>query len=268
MSSQKARVIAVWSPAGAPGRTTIAASIAAELAKLGNSTLVVDADCYSPSIEFQFGIEQSHAGIAAIARAARQDRLDIESFKQMAVDFVFGKIQLKLITGLSMPDRWQEVGSDGINAIVDFAQQNFDCVVIDLASPLEASVIHERSLVQRNSMTISALRLATHIVAVCGADANGVHRFVWDYQQLKSLELPGELKVLVNGLRTATLGRSAAKQIGDTVHRLSGCQVDQFIDFDQAAADRAKLDGVPLVLAGRNSSARAGLSNFVLTKLN
>ena len=39
------------------------------------------------------------------------------------------------------------------------------------------------------------------------------------------------------------------------------------IDFDQAAADRAKADGVPLALAGRNSSARAQLSKFVLTKL-
>lgn len=228
---------------------------------------MIDADSYAPSIEFQFGIEQSHAGLAAMARAVIQERLTEESFNQLAVDFEYGKIALKIITGLSMPDRWQEVGFDGIHAIVEFAQQNFDCVVIDVAAPIELQIIHEKSLVQRNSMTVAALRVATHIVAVCGAEATDVHRFVWDYQQLKSLELPGELQVLVNQLRTATLGRSAAKQIQDTIQRLTGCQVQDFIDFDQAAADRAKQDGVPLVLAGRNSSARAVLGKFVLTKL-
>ena len=267
MSSPKFRVISVWSPNGAPGRTTIAASIAVELAKARNRTLVIDADSYAPSLEFQFGIEQSHAGIAALARAAIQERLDQATFSKLAIDFSYGKIDLKVITGLSMPDRWQEVGFDGIQAILEFATQHFDCVVFDVAAPLELQIVHEKSLVQRNSMTIAALKAATQIIAVCGAEATDVNRFVWDYQQLKSLELPGELHVLVNQLRTATLGRTAAKQIGETIQRLTGCQVAEFVDFDQSAADRAKLDGVPLALAGRNSSARAQLGKFVLTKL-
>lgn len=267
MSFPKAKVVTVWSPNGAPGRTTIAASIAAEFAKLGNRTLVIDADSYAPSLEFQFGINQSHAGIAAVARAAIQERLNQESFNKLALDFSFGKIELKIITGLSMPDRWQEVGFDGIQAIVEFAEQHFDCIVVDVAAPIELQVIHEKSLVQRNSMSVAALKFASHVVAVCGAEVSDVNRFVWEYQQLKSLELPGELQVLVNKLRTATLGRSAAKQIAETIQRLTGCQVAEFIDFDQSAADRAKLDGVPLVLAGRNSSARAQIVKFVLTKL-
>ncbi|MEY4320604.1 MAG: hypothetical protein RLZZ471_545 [Actinomycetota bacterium] len=267
MSSPKSRVITVWSPAGSPGRTTIAASVAAELAKQGNRTLVIDADSYAPSIEFQFGIEQSHSGIASICRAANQERLDQSTFNKMLVDFSFGKIDLKIITGLSMPDRWQEVGFNGMAAVLEFAQGYFDCIVVDVASPIELQIIHEKSLVQRNSMTVAALKAATHIIAVCGGEDSDVHRFVWEYQQLRSLELSGELQVLVNQLRTASLGRSAARQIADTIHRLTGCQVQDFIDFDQAAADRARADGVPLVLAGRNSSARAQISKFVLTKL-
>lgn len=267
MSSPKARVVSVWSPTGSPGRTTVAASIAAEFAKSGSRTLLIDADSYSPSIEFQFGIEQSNAGIAAVARAAIQERLNLEEFNRLTVDFSFGKIELKILTGLSMPDRWQEVGFDGINAILEFAQQHFDAIVVDVAAPIELQVIHEKSLVQRNAMSVAALRAATHIIAVCGSEAHEVHRFVWDYQQLKSLDLTGEISVLVNRLRTNTFGRGAAKQIGETIKRLTGCQVAEFIDFDQAAADRAKQDGVPLVLAGRNSSARAQISKFVLTKL-
>jgi MinD-like ATPase involved in chromosome partitioning or flagellar assembly len=267
VSSQKSRVFTVWSPAGSPGRTTVAASIAVELAKQGNRTLVIDADSYGPAIEFQFGIDQSSSGIAAVARAAIQERLDDAYFKKLTAEFVFGKVELQIITGLSMPDRWQEVGFDGITAILEYAQKQFDCIVIDVAAPIELQIIHEKSLVQRNSMTIASLRAAHQIIAVCGSKDSDVHRFVWDYQQLKSLQLPGELKVLVNQLRTANLGRNASKQIADTIKRLTGCQVQDFIDFDQAAADRAKADGVPLALAGRNSSARAQLSKFVLTKL-
>ncbi len=267
VSFPKARVVTVWSPSGSPGRTTVAACIAGEFAKQGSRTLVIDADSYAPSIEFQFGIEQSHAGIAALARAAIQERLNFEYFEKQSVDFSHGKTELKIVTGISMPDRWQEVGFDGINSILDFAEQHFDCIVIDVASSIELQIIHEKSLVQRNSMTVAALKRATHIVALCGADASDVHRFVWEYQQLKSLELPGELHVVVNQLRTASLGRTAAKQISDTIQRLTGCQVAEFIDFDQAAADRAKSDGVPITFAGRNSSARAQISKFVVTKL-
>jgi MinD-like ATPase involved in chromosome partitioning or flagellar assembly len=262
VSFPKAKVVTVWSPHGSPGRTTIAACIASEFAKQGNRTLIIDADSYAPSIEFQFGIDQAHAGIAAIARAALQERLDLELFNKHAIDFSHGKVDMKIITGLSMPDRWQEVGFDGIKAIVEFAEEHFDCIVIDIAPAIELQVIHENSLVQRNSMSIAALKAATHIVAISGAEPSDVHRFVWEYQQLKSLDLPGDLHLVVNQLR------SSSKQIRDTIDRLTGCQVTDFIDFDQSAADRAKQDGVPITLAGRNSSARAQISKFVLTRLS
>ena len=267
MSSPKASVVSVWSPSGAPGRTTIAASIACEFARSGHRVLVIDSDSYAPGIEFQFGIEQSHGGIAAIARAATQERLDHELLQRQTLEFEFGKINLRIITGLSMPDRWQEVGFDGINAILEVARNHFDRIVIDTAAPLELQVIHEHSLVQRNSMTVAALRASDQIVALSGAEAIDVHRFVWAYQQLKSLELPGDLHVLVNKLSTASLGRSAANQIAETIQRLTGCRVDAFVDADPAAAERARIDGVPLVLAGRNSPARAQIGKFVLTKL-
>ena len=228
--------------------------------------LAIDADSYAPSLQFQFGVDQNHSGIAAVSRAAIQERLTESELNRLALDFEFGKINLKLITGLSMPDRWQEVGFDGIRLIIAEAAKHFDVIVLDLAPPLEQQVIHELSLVQRNSMTISALKIATHVVAICGAEVTDVHRFVWDYQQLKSLELEGELCLLVNQLRQQH-GRSSAKQIAETIHRLTGCQVTEFLSHDQALADRAKAEGVPLVLAGRNSSIRAGLSKFVLTRL-
>src|SRR4029079_11771197 len=37
-------VVAVWGPTGAPGRTTVAVTLADELSRLGSSSLLVDAD--------------------------------------------------------------------------------------------------------------------------------------------------------------------------------------------------------------------------------
>jgi Mrp family chromosome partitioning ATPase len=44
------RVIAVWGPKGAPGRTTVALNLAFEAAPLAGETLLVDADTYGGSI--------------------------------------------------------------------------------------------------------------------------------------------------------------------------------------------------------------------------
>lgn len=258
----KAQVIAVWSAPGSPGRTTITASIAVEKAKSGARVLVIDADSYAPSIEFQFGIEQAQSGIASTARMAIQEKLTEQQFEKQCVDFYFGKLQIKVLTGLSMPDRWQEVGFDGINAITEFSCQYFDCIIFDIAPPLSADLINQHSLVQRNSMTIAALQSATNIVAVCGARPLDVHRFVWDYQQLRELKLKAKLSVLVNQVE------SNSRQIEQTINRLTGCQVEAFIDHEPNVAKRAMQEGVPINLASRNSSFRTQIAKYVLTKLD
>src|ERR1019366_10177289 len=40
------RLVAVWGPTGAPGRTTVAVVLATEAARLGCPSLLADADCY------------------------------------------------------------------------------------------------------------------------------------------------------------------------------------------------------------------------------
>jgi Mrp family chromosome partitioning ATPase len=66
--------VAVWGPTGAPGRTTVAVNLAAELALLGRHTLVVDADTYGGTIAQAVGLFDESPGLAAAARAAGQGR--------------------------------------------------------------------------------------------------------------------------------------------------------------------------------------------------
>ena len=72
-------VIAVWGPTGAPGRTTVALNLAAELA-LRRPTLLVDLDTYGASIAQALGLLDEAPGVAAAARAADQGALDLPAW--------------------------------------------------------------------------------------------------------------------------------------------------------------------------------------------
>ena len=67
-------VIAVWGPTGAPGRTTVAVTLAVEAALLGVETLLVDADTYGGSVAQALGLLDEAPGLAAAARAANSGR--------------------------------------------------------------------------------------------------------------------------------------------------------------------------------------------------
>ena len=77
------RVVAVWGPTGAPGRTTIAVTLATELAALGIPTVLVDADTYGGSVAALSFLDEA-PGIAAATRAADQGTLDLPTLARLA----------------------------------------------------------------------------------------------------------------------------------------------------------------------------------------
>ena len=66
----RGRVVAVWGPTGAPGRTTVAVGLADEAARLGVSTLLVDADVYGGVVAQVLGLLDESPGLAGAARLA------------------------------------------------------------------------------------------------------------------------------------------------------------------------------------------------------
>ncbi|HWU23008.1 MAG TPA: hypothetical protein VN088_15840, partial [Nocardioides sp.] len=64
------RVIAVWGPTGAPGRTTVAVGLAAQLARRGLSTVLIDADPYGGAVAQHLGVLDEVSGLLAAARLA------------------------------------------------------------------------------------------------------------------------------------------------------------------------------------------------------
>ena len=81
-----AEVIAVWGPAGAPGRTTLAVNLAAELAASGHSVALVDADPYGGAIAPVARPARRGARLrrrrAASPAASALDRVELERIAQ------------------------------------------------------------------------------------------------------------------------------------------------------------------------------------------
>jgi hypothetical protein len=89
-------IIAVWGPAGAPGRTTIALNLASELARLGQPTLLVDADTYGGCIAQSLSLLDEAPGLAAATRSADQGSLDLAVLARLAPEVSPG---LRVLTG-------------------------------------------------------------------------------------------------------------------------------------------------------------------------
>ena len=259
------QVIAVWSAEGSVGRTSIAAGFACELAKFGKSVLVIDADVYAPSLAQHFGFDQHYSGISAAIRLQDQQRLTDDSFEQLLLEFHLPKNTLKVLAGLTMTNRWPEIGFEKIRQLIEFAAGRFEFVVVDVASNIETGVVDGRLLSERNSTTIGALSCANKIVAITTADAIGLNRFVWAMHALRELKLDEHVLTVVN--RFSQSSRKHSAEVAATLRQFAEVEVSAFIEEDPTLFSRALADGVPASMVGRNSGAKQAIAQFALSQL-
>lgn len=199
----RGRVVTVWGPSGAPGRTTVAIAIAAELAAGGRRTVLVDADPYGGSVAQQLGILDESSGLLAAARKANAGLLDPASLAGACRRLGVG---LEVLTGLPRPDRRIEVRADVLTGVLSTAAALGD-VVVDTGFSIE----DERS--DRDRMTLEALARADEIVVVGSADPVGLTRLARGLVDLREVEPHPPVQVVVNRMRPS-LGWNAADIVG------------------------------------------------------
>jgi MinD-like ATPase involved in chromosome partitioning or flagellar assembly len=253
------RLIAVWGPAGAPGRTTVAVGIAAELARRDLRTILVDADPHGASVGQQLGIVDGVSGLLAAARLTVSGQLD-ERFAtvQRAIDS-----RLSVVTGLPRPDRWVEVRPGAVEHLLETALRHAH-VVADTGFSLEDDPAHDfGTRPPRNQLTLATLAMADEIVVVGSADPVGLSRLVRGLADLRELVPATAVRVVVNRMR-ASLGwteRDVAGMVGGFARPVGL----HFLPDDQATVDRALVAGRTLVELGESpiSKALSGLADAV-----
>jgi MinD-like ATPase involved in chromosome partitioning or flagellar assembly len=256
----RAPVLAVWGPNGAPGRTTVATTLAAELASRGVSVLLVDADTYGGCVAQALGVLDEAPGVAAACRAADQGLLDLPALARIAPEVVRG---LRVLTGLPKAERWPEVRAGALERVLDLARSLVDAVVVDCGFCLEddEELSYDTSAPRRNEATLTALAVSDLVVAVGGGDPVGLQRFVRGLQELGTVP-SGDPVPVVNRVRASAVGSRPQGRIADSLARFAGLGGVRFVPDDPEAVDGAMLAGRSVVEHAPDSALRRAVADL------
>ena len=262
----RGRLVAVWGPAGAPGRTTVAVSVAAELAAAGCEVLLVDADTYAASVAQVLGLLDESPGLVAAVRAGLDGRLDPAVLARLAP---VASPRLRVLTGLTRAARWSELRPAGLQAVLSAGRLLAAVVVVDLAPPLEEDeeLSYDTAAPRRNGAAVDVLRAADDVVVVGSADPVGLQRLVRGLQDLAVVVPSASVTVVVNRVRADAVGRTPAVRVREALQRFAGVEVRHLVPDDRPATDRALLAGRTLLEHAPDSPARAALRELAETLL-
>lgn len=260
------KVLAVWGPAGAPGRTLVAVNIAGELAAEGKSVLLVDADSYGASVAGVLGLLDEAAGLAQACRLADQGLLDREALLRVAVQVAAPAGTFRVLTGITRADRWTELRAAALALVIDRAREVADVIVVDAGFCLEADeeLSFDTMAPRRNAATLRSLEMADTVIAVGSADPIGVPRLIRALAELEGSVPGGSPEVVLNKVRASVVGRSPERQLREAWDRFAPPSgINAFLPWDPDAADAALLSGSLLLESAPESRLRMAIAELV-----
>ncbi|BDI21700.1 regulator [Herbiconiux sp. L3-i23] len=263
------RVVAVWGPTGAPGRTTLAVGVAAELAATGRRVLLIDADTHGAAVAPSLGLLDEASGIAAACRLAAAGGLDLAGLDRISTAVPVPAGSLRVLTGISRPARWPELSGDRVSEVIRAARHFADVVVIDAGFNLERDeeIVSDLFAPHRNAATLASLTDADHVVAVGAADPIGLARLLREHAELLEDIAPTSVSVVVNKVRAAAIGIDHRRQIVGALQRFGSIADAHLLPLDQRAVDAALAAGRSVIDVAPKSAIRVALSRFVETEL-
>ncbi|MET0929290.1 MAG: hypothetical protein ABWX74_07215 [Aeromicrobium sp.] len=229
----RAPLVAVWGPAGAPGRSTVALGLAASAAARGVDTVLVDADTYGGALGQMLSVLDDVSGVVAACRAANNGRAHEVVEHLISID-----PRLRLLTGVPRADMWQQVRTGAFEAVLEQLRGRAGLVVADCGFSLEAGTSTGPA---RNQTTLQVLDQADAIVVVGRPDPVGLARLVRAVHDL-SAQLPGRSPVVVINMMRSTLGWGE-REVHATVARLTGVEPIVHLPHDQSGLDLAAVGG-------------------------
>lgn len=259
MPQPRGRVIAIWGPAGSPGRTTASIALAAELVLLGKRVALVDADTTSAAVAPALGLLDESPGFAAAARLARAGSLTVDELDRIGRQVPTMGGVIRVLTGIGRSSRWPELGGDRVAEVLERCRDWAEVTVVDVAASLERdeSISSDLFAPRRHAATLAVLEHADDVVAIAGGDTVGIARLVRALPELQELVPQARVRVVVNKVRASAIGMAPEAAVQETLRRLAAVTPQACWPFDGRAVDAALLEGRPLVdVAGRSRLRR------------
>jgi MinD-like ATPase involved in chromosome partitioning or flagellar assembly len=235
-------VLAVWGPTGAPGRTTFAITLADELARLGRTSLLVDADVYGGTIAAELGLLDESPGLAAACRLAAGTRLDAASLAGLCWQL---RPELRVLTGIPLATRWTELRPPALSAVLSAARGLADYTVVDCGFCLETDeeLSFDSLAPRRNGATLAVLDDADCLLVVGAADPIGVQRLVRGLAELRDAEIETPPWVVLNKVRKGVVPGDPRQELAGALETFSGVTPAALLPYDRASLDAAMATG-------------------------
>jgi MinD-like ATPase involved in chromosome partitioning or flagellar assembly len=252
------RLVAVWGPTGAPGRTSVAVNLASECAALRVPTMLADADSYGGVVAQVLGILDESPGLAGAARLANNGVLDLAGLAELARAV---SPQLRVLTGIARADRWPELRPHALETVWELARSLAAVTVVDCGFGIEQDeeLSYDSVAPRRNGATLATLGAADVVVAVATADPVGLQRLVRALTDLRETFPEIEPLIVVNRVRRGVAGSNPEAEIATALRTYAGVEEATFIPFDLRGFDAALAAGRALSEAAPSSPARAPL---------
>jgi MinD-like ATPase involved in chromosome partitioning or flagellar assembly len=254
-------VVAVWGPVGAPGRTTVAVTLAAELAAAGERVLLADADTYGASVAQVLGLLDEAPGLAAACRAASAGALDEVALARLAPEVA---PRLRVLTGISRSARWPELSGGALEEVWRTARSVAAWTVVDAGAVLEADeeISFDTASPRRNAATLTTLEFADRVLAVGAAEPVGLQRLVRGLAELAEVVPGAAPRVVLTRVRASAAGPSPRQRVSEALERYAGVSDPVLVPDDRPACDAALLAGRSLTEAAPSSPARRALADL------
>lgn len=252
----KGKIIAVWGPKGAPGRTTTAVELAAQLACTESETILIDGDPYGGDCLQMLGVMEELPTIVWAARMAAKEELDAA---RLALDLRrAGRSGPVLLPGLPRAEMWPEVSDFGWRQLLTVARASFRFTVCDIGFCLEpAGPSFPGAGEGRNRIARTTVREADRVVAVCRGDAIGIKNFLWGFEALRELGREEDAVIVANRVRS---GEQHA--IGNLLRKHLGKRPIAYIPDVPGEIAQAVRAGVPVREMKRGSDVTAGIRSL------
>ncbi|MDQ1617510.1 MAG: hypothetical protein QOE19_79 [Actinomycetota bacterium] len=258
------RLIAVWGPTGAPGRTTVAVGLAGELAASGVPTLLADADVYGGVVGQVLGFLDEAPGLAAAARLANLGQLDLAALARVAPT---AAPRLRVLTGISRADRWTELRPAALEAVWSLARGLAQVTVVDCGFCLEQDeeLSFDTAAPRRNGATLATLAAADTVLAVGAADPVGVQRLVRGLGELGDVLPATAPQVVLNKVRRSVVGADPEAQLAGALERYAGVRDVVFLPYDREPLDAAVQQARLLTELAPDAPVRLALAGLAAT---
>ncbi len=233
------RIVAVMSPKGGVGKTTIATNLAVGLGKTcPMGVVIVDLDLQFGDVASGLLLEPEHTITEAVVGAASQDSMVLKTYLSVHAAGIYA------LCAPRNPIEMDKISGEHVSHLLKQLQQEFQFVVVDTAPGLGEHVL-------------ATLELATDAVWVCGMDIPSIRGLRTGMKILSELDLLPERRHVVLNMADRRTGLSL-----QDVEATIGAPVDVVLPRSRTLPFSTN-KGIPLLQDGSRDPATKGLRQLV-----